>query len=121
MAARERVALLAGLEARHLMSGLRWAFYAAGTDVQEDRDLSERLYQVYVVVIAAVVAALSWGQVISLVGVARDGLGTTLSASLAAAALVAALRWRFSWAAFPACERARFASRPRMPPGSPGR
>lgn len=90
MAARGRVALLAGLEARHLMSGLRWAFYAAGTDVQEDRDLSERLYQVYVVVIAAVVAALSWGQVISLVGVARDGLGTTLSASLAAAALVAA-------------------------------
>lgn len=90
MAARGRVSLLAGLEARHLRSGLRWAFYAAGTDVQEDRELSERLYQVYVVVIAAVVAALSWGQVIALVGVARDGLGTAPSASLAAVALVVA-------------------------------
>lgn len=90
MAARGHIALLAGLEARHLRSGLRWAFYAAGTDLQEDRELSERLYQVYVVVIAAVVAALSWGQVIALVEVARSGLGTALSASLAAVALVAA-------------------------------
>lgn len=90
MAARGRIALLAGLEVRHLRSGLRWAFYAAGTDVQEDRELSERLYQVYVVAIAAVVAALSWGQVIALVEAARESLGTAPSASLAAAALVVA-------------------------------
>lgn len=83
-----RLGLLARLELRHAKSGLRWAFFAAGSDIEDERGFLDRAYQLYVLIFAAVVVALSWAQVVSLVeGVAAalPGMGAV---SLALFALI---------------------------------
>ena len=76
MSARGPLGLLARLELRHARSDLRFLLFAAGADIDEDRGFLERAYQLYLLAIAAVVVALSWAQVVSLVEGARDALGS---------------------------------------------
>lgn len=80
------IALLARLEVRHMRSDLRFLFFAAGTDIDDDRDLMERAYQLYVLVFLIAVAALSWGQVMHVVASARDAMGAAPAGALACAA-----------------------------------
>lgn len=80
MSARGPLGLLARLELRHARSDLRFLLFAAGADIDEDRGFLERAYQLYLLAIAAVVVALSWAQVVSLVEGARDALGSVAGA-----------------------------------------
>lgn len=72
--------LLARLRLRHLRSSARFLLFAAGADIDEDRGFLERTYQLYLVVIFAVVLALSWAQVVDLVKGARDAMGSVAGA-----------------------------------------
>lgn len=91
MGARGPLGLIARLELRHAKSDLRFLLFAAGTDIDEDRDFLERAYQLYLLAIFAVVLALSWGQVVYLVEGMRDALGQVAGAlAMALVALVPA-------------------------------
>ena len=82
-----RLGLLARLELRHAKSGLRWAFFAAGSDIEDERGFLDRAYQLYVLIFAAVVMALSWAQVVSLVEGAAAAIPHAGAVSLALLAL----------------------------------
>ena len=82
--------LLTRLRLRHLRSDARFLLFAVGTDIDEDRGFLERTYQVYLVVILAASLALSWAQVIDIVGGLRATMGADASAWLASTLLVLA-------------------------------
>ena len=46
--------ILLRLDVRHAADELRWAFWAAGTDLADERDAIDRIYQLYIVLIAMV-------------------------------------------------------------------
>lgn len=89
--------LLVRLELRHLRADARFLLFAAGTDIDEERGFLDRAYQLYLLVFAAVALALSFAQVIDVVGGLRESMGPSAASAVArlllallpAAALVA--------------------------------
>ncbi len=82
--------LLARLRLRHLRGDARFLLFAVGTDIDEDRGFLERAYQAYLAIILAVSLALSWAQVIDIVGGLRAAIGEATSSWLASALLLLA-------------------------------
>lgn len=54
------ISLLLRLDARHAADELRWAFWAAGTDLADERDAIDRIYQLYIVLIVLGLIASCW-------------------------------------------------------------
>lgn len=54
------ICILMRLDARHAANELRWAFWAAGTDLADERDAIDRIYQVYIVLIVLGMVASCW-------------------------------------------------------------
>lgn len=82
--------LLARLRLRHLRGDARFLLFAVGTDIDEDRGFLERAYQAYLAIILAASLALSWAQVIDIVGGLRAAIGEATSSWLASALLLLA-------------------------------
>lgn len=86
--------LLVRLSLRHRKSDARFLFFAAGTDLEDDRGFLERTYQLYVALFFVGALALSFAQVASLVAGMRAALGPSaapLARALAVCGPVAAL------------------------------
>ncbi|OUO35325.1 hypothetical protein [Olsenella sp. An290] len=81
---------LVRLERRHVRANARFLLFAAGTDIDEERDLLDRAYQLYLLIFMAVSLTLSFAQVLDLAGQLRDALGVAVSARLAHLLLVLA-------------------------------
>lgn len=54
------ISLLLRLDARHAADELRWAFWAAGTDLADEHDAIDRIYQLYIVFITLGLVASCW-------------------------------------------------------------
>lgn len=81
---------LVRLERRHVRANARFLLFAAGTDIDEERDFLDRAYQLYLLIFIVISLALSFAQVLDLAGQLREGLGVTVSARLAHLLLVLA-------------------------------
>lgn len=83
------ISILLRLDMRHAAHELRWAFWAAGTDLEDERDVIDRIYQFYIVLIVLGLVASSW---IYALDTARDAGASfgTVAASVCSAALGAA-------------------------------
>ena len=81
---------LVRLERRHVRANARFLLFAAGTDIDEERDFLDRAYQLYLLIFMVISLALSFAQVLDLAGQLRDGLGAEVSARLAHLLLVLA-------------------------------
>lgn len=81
---------LVRLERRHVRASARFLLFAAGADIDEERDLLDRAYQLYLLIFVAVSLVLSFAQILDLAGQLREGLGVAVSARLAHLLLVLA-------------------------------
>lgn len=78
--------ILLRLDVRHAADELRWAFWAAGTDLADERDAIDRIYQLYIVLIMMGAIASCWLFALDTVRSAGAGL-TGISASICILAL----------------------------------
>lgn len=83
------VRLLMWLRVRHARTFLMRAMHIVGTDIQSDRDLGERAYQLYASAALLVVFALMWFWAIDTVEKAFAALGPAVAAALLPLALLA--------------------------------
>ena len=78
--------ILLRLDVRHAADELRWAFWAAGTDLADERDAIDRIYQLYIVLIMMGAIASCWMFALDTARSAGAGL-TGISASICMLAL----------------------------------
>ncbi len=78
--------ILLRLDVRHAADELRWAFWAAGTDLADERDAIDRIYQLYIVLIMMGAIASCWLFALDTARSAGAGL-TGISASICILAL----------------------------------
>lgn len=77
-------ALLLRLRGRHIRTKLSQGFRLAGSDLDEDRTLSERAYQLYAAFLLAAIAFLLWLFLLDTAARAGDALGAQTTARLRA-------------------------------------